>query len=110
MWKGKGRKIYQKTKKAPPPKTQAGAETVREPMKAKTTAFMLMSTSPKKTGSVRDELCKIPEVTERYILFGDYDIMVKIQAEDTDEIKVVIDKIASIEGIIVTKDLQTTSV
>jgi len=108
MWKGKRRMVYQKTKKASPLKTQAGAETVREPMETKITVFMLMSTSSKKTGSVRDELCKIPEVTERYVLFGDYDIIVKIKTEDIGAMKIVMDKITSIDGVISTKSLQIT--
>jgi len=106
MWKGK-RRIYQKTKKGASPKIQKGAESDKESIEAKKIVFMLMSTSPKKTKNVCDALCKIQGITERYTIFGDYDIIVKIQTENIDTMRMIMNRIVSIEGVLSTKPLQT---
>jgi len=49
---------------------------------------------------VVSELKKLPHVERAEILFGDYDIIVKIKAEKLYDIEnLVVDKISSIEGI-----------
>ena len=71
-----------------------------------TTGFILITTTPTKEKSVYDILATMDEVVERYGLFGEYDIIAKISAEDTKTLtKVVIDKIREIDGIIDTKTL-----
>ena len=110
MWKGKRRRIYQKTKRGAFLKIQGEVESGKEPIEAKKIVFMLMSTSSKKTRGIIDDLCKIPEITERYILFGDYDIIVKIQTEDIDTMKMIMNRIASIGGVLSTKPLHTTPI
>jgi len=52
---------------------------------------------------VMDELIKIPEVKEVYIVYGTYDIVAKIEADSLEKIREVItDKIRSL------KDIRTT--
>lgn len=51
-------------------------------------------------------LCKIDDVEEIYPLFGDWDLIVKISAEDEAELKdKILNKIKPVEGILATKTL-----
>jgi len=62
-----------------------------------------------KEEEVYNELAKVPEIVEIHPLFGEYDIIAKIEAEDFDSIgSIVIKKIRSIAGVIDTKTLLTT--
>jgi len=71
--------------------------------------FALISVSPMKEEEVYSELAKVPEIVEIHPLFGEYDIIAKIEAEDFDSIgSIVIKKIRSIAGVIDTKTLLTT--
>jgi len=69
--------------------------------------FALLSISPLYEKEVYDTLInKIPEVIEVHPLFGEYDILVKIQCTDIDTIgEVVIKKIRSQKGVVDTKTL-----
>ena len=68
--------------------------------------FALLSISPMHEKTVYEQLSKIPEVVEVHPLFGEYDILVKIQSTDIDSIgNIVINKIRSIQGIMDTKTL-----
>jgi DNA-binding Lrp family transcriptional regulator len=68
--------------------------------------FALLSISPMHEKSVYDELSRIPEIVEIHPLFGEYDILVKIQANDIDTIgNIVINKIRSIKGIMDSKTM-----
>jgi len=68
--------------------------------------FALLSISPLNEKEVFAALNKMPEVSEVHPLFGEYDILVKIECEDIDEIgEVVIKKIRSLKGIVDTKTL-----
>ena len=68
--------------------------------------FALLSISPLKEKEVYETLSRIPEVTEVHPLFGEYDILLKIEASDIDMIgDVVINKIRSIQGVMDTKTL-----
>ena len=68
--------------------------------------FALLSISPMHEKLVYEELSRIPEIVEIHPLFGEYDILVKIQANDIDTIgNVVINKIRSIKGIMDTKTM-----
>jgi DNA-binding Lrp family transcriptional regulator len=49
---------------------------------------------------------KLKEVEEAELLFGEYDVLVKINAKDFNQIgKIVINKIRSVDGVIDTKTL-----
>jgi DNA-binding Lrp family transcriptional regulator len=68
--------------------------------------FGLLSISPLHEKLVYDSLKNIPEIIEIHPLFGEYDILVKIECGDIDTIgEVVIRKIRSIQGIVDSKTL-----
>ncbi len=68
--------------------------------------YVLIITAPAHEHEVYNKLSKIPEIIELLPLFGEYDIMVKIEAEDFEKLgQVVVSKIRSIEGVIDTKTL-----
>lgn len=68
--------------------------------------FALLSISPLYEKSVYESLRSIPEVTEVHPLFGEYDILLKIECNDIDMIgKIVIQKIRSLKGVVDTKTL-----
>jgi len=71
------------------------------------TGFALLSISPLHEKEVYETLSKqISEITEVHPLFGEYDILVKIQCPDIDTIgEVVIKKIRSLKGVMDTKTL-----
>lgn len=72
-------------------------------------AFILVSTVPGKEHEVYNKISKIKYVVEIHPLFGEYDLIVKIDAEDFTELgKIVIDQIRTIEGVIDTKTLTAT--
>jgi DNA-binding Lrp family transcriptional regulator len=69
--------------------------------------FVLISVKPSHIRKVFNEIYKIPDVLDVNTLFGEYDIIAKIEAESTEELgKIVIDKIRSIEGISDTRTLR----
>ena len=68
--------------------------------------FALLSISPLYEKAVYEELSKIPEIIEIHPLFGEYDILLKIECNDIDSIgDIVIKKIRSKKGIMDTKTL-----
>ena len=68
--------------------------------------FVLMHIAPLHEYEVFNKLSKLPEVIELHPLFGEYDLIAKIQAEDYEDIgEIVIHKIKTIEGITDTKTL-----
>jgi len=70
------------------------------------TGFALLSISPLKEKEVFEALKNMPEITEVHPLFGEYDILVKIECGDIDQIgEVVIKKIRSLNGIVDSKTL-----
>ncbi|KYK32236.1 MAG: AsnC family transcriptional regulator [Thermoplasmatales archaeon SG8-52-3] len=70
------------------------------------TGFALLSISPLHEKEVFNALNSINEISEVHPLFGEYDILVKINCTDIDEIgDVVIKKIRSLKGIVDTKTL-----
>lgn len=68
--------------------------------------FALLSISPLYEKTVYEALKNIPEIIEVHPIFGEYDILLKIECPDIDSIGgVVIKKIRSIQGIMDTKTL-----
>lgn len=68
--------------------------------------FALLSISPLHEKTVYEKLRQIPEIIEVHPLFGEFDILVKIEAHDIDSIgNIVINKIRSVQGIVDTKTL-----
>jgi DNA-binding Lrp family transcriptional regulator len=68
--------------------------------------FALLSISPLHEKTVFESLKNVPEIIEIHPLFGEYDILVKIQTVDIDTIgEIVIKKIRALKGIVDTKTL-----
>ena len=68
--------------------------------------FVLISTAPAKEHEVYNELLKVKEITELHPLFGEYDLIAKIEAGDFNVLgQVVVDHIRTIAGVIDTKTL-----
>ncbi len=71
--------------------------------------FVLISTAPAKEHKVYNELIKIKEIVELHPLFGEYDLIAKIEATDLDELgRIVVEKIRAIDGVVDTKTLTGT--
>ena len=68
--------------------------------------FVLMHVSPLHEHEVFNKLSKLHEVIELHPLFGEYDLIAKIEAKDYESIgQIIINKIKTIEGITDTKTL-----
>ncbi len=68
--------------------------------------FVLMHVSPLHEYEVFNKLLKLHEVIELHPLFGEYDLIAKIEAKDYESIgEIIIHKIKTIEGIADTKTL-----
>jgi len=68
--------------------------------------FALLSISPLHEKTVYETLKNVPEIIEIHPLFGEYDILVKLECSDIDQIgEVIIKKIRSMKGIVDTKTL-----
>ncbi len=72
-------------------------------------SFVLISAAPAHEHEVYNKLSKIPEIIELHSLFGEYDLIAKIEAENFENIgNIVVSKIRTIDGIIDTKTLTGT--
>ncbi len=68
--------------------------------------FALLTISPLHEKEVYEVLKNIPQVVEVHPIFGEYDILVKIECADIDVIgEVVIKKIRATDGVMDTKTL-----
>ncbi|NOR17008.1 Lrp/AsnC family transcriptional regulator [candidate division WOR-3 bacterium] len=71
--------------------------------------FVLINTVPAHEHEVYNKLSKVPEVVEIQSLFGEFDIIAKIEADDFASLgNIVVNKIRTIEWIIDTKTLTGT--
>jgi DNA-binding Lrp family transcriptional regulator len=65
-----------------------------------------MHISPLHESEVYNKLSKLQEVIDLHPVFGEYDLIAKIEAEDYESIgKIIINKIRTIDGIVDTKTL-----
>jgi DNA-binding Lrp family transcriptional regulator len=68
--------------------------------------FVLISAAPGTERDVYVEIQKIREVVELHPLFGEYDLIVKLDAPDFNRLgEIVVDRIRKIPGVIDTKTL-----
>lgn len=68
--------------------------------------FVMISTAPSMEMKVYHELSKILEIIEMYPLFGEYDLIAKIETEDFNALgKIVVEKIRTINGVSDTRTL-----
>jgi len=71
--------------------------------------FVLISASPAHEHEVYNKLPKVPQIIELHPLFGEYDLIAKIEADDFESLgDIVVNKIRTIEGVIDTKTLTGT--
>jgi DNA-binding Lrp family transcriptional regulator len=71
--------------------------------------FVLINAAPAHEHDVYNKLSKVPEIIELHPLFGEYDLIAKIEADDFENLGVVVvNKIRSIDGVIDTKTLTGT--
>jgi len=71
--------------------------------------FILIKAAPALEHEVYNKLLKVQQTIELYPLFGEYDLIAKIEAEDFNKLgEIVIDKIRPIKGILDTKTLTGT--
>jgi len=73
-----------------------------------TTGFVFINAAPTREHDVYNKLSKVPEVIEIHPLFGEYDLVAKIEADDFENLGVVVNKIRGIDGVIDTKTLTGT--
>ena len=72
--------------------------------------FVLIGVEPKRDREVYDKLLKIEEIVEIYPLFGEYDLIAKVEAKDYESIgAVVVEKVRSVGGVRTTKTLTKIS-
>tara|TARA_B100000282_G_scaffold173172_1_gene125587 strand:+ start:181 stop:414 length:234 start_codon:yes stop_codon:yes gene_type:complete len=70
------------------------------------TGFVLITTKPGKEHDVRARLDEIEEVTNRWMLFGEYDLIAKVESEEEYVLtRVIVEDIRPIPGITDTKTL-----
>jgi DNA-binding Lrp family transcriptional regulator len=68
--------------------------------------FVLINVAPGVEKKVFDTMIKWDEIQELHPLFGDYDLIAKIQAPDYESLSdIVVHKIRSIKGVTETKTL-----
>lgn len=71
-----------------------------------TIGFVLISAAPTKEHEVHENLLQIPEIIELYPLFGEFDLIAKLETDNYDKLgKIVIDRIRTIDGVLNTKTL-----
>jgi DNA-binding Lrp family transcriptional regulator len=88
------------------PKTYKGSGISGHKVIQMATGFVLISTAPAKEHDVYSELLKVKEIVELHPLFGEYDLIAKVEAEDFNALgQVVVDKIRAVKGVIDTKTL-----
>ncbi|UCD14784.1 MAG: Lrp/AsnC ligand binding domain-containing protein [Thermoplasmatales archaeon] len=71
--------------------------------------YVLISAAPAYEHAVYHKLTKVSEIIELHLLFGEYDLIAKIEAEDFEKLgSIVVNKIRKIEGVVDTKTLTGT--
>lgn len=68
--------------------------------------FVLIDIEPNREKEVYEKLIKLPRIVELYPLFGEYDLIAKVEADSFDAIgDFVVQSIRSVEGVKATKTL-----
>lgn len=68
--------------------------------------FVLIKAAPDYEHEVYINLLKVPEIIELHPLFGEYDLIAKVEAEDFEKLgDMITDRIKSVKGVINTKTL-----
>ena len=73
------------------------------------TCYVLIKSQPGMETKVFQSLKKIPGILDSHILFGDFDIISKLEEKDFEQIaEDIIEKIRKIEGVLETKTFPCT--
>ncbi len=73
-------------------------------------AYVLVNTYPGKEEEVAEKISKVESVVEMYTLFGEYDMIVKLESKSYPDIEsIVVRKLRPIQGILDTKTLTVVS-
>ena len=68
--------------------------------------FVLMTTLPGEEGAVRQALNKVDLVTDHWMLFGEYDLIARVQADEEYALtRCIVEEIRQLPGIKETKTL-----
>lgn len=68
--------------------------------------FILINVATAHEHDVYNQLSKIPQIVELHPLFGEYDLIAKIEAKDFEELgTIIVNKIRTIIGVLDTKTL-----
>ena len=68
--------------------------------------FVLMTTLPGEEDRVRQALSKVDLVTDHWMLFGEYDLIARVQADEEDALtRCIVEEIRQLPGIKETKTL-----
>ena len=71
--------------------------------------FVLINAAPVHEHEVYTRVSKVPEIAEVHLLFGEFDLIAKIEVEDFEKLgDIVVEKIRSIKGVTDTKTLTGT--
>jgi len=74
-----------------------------------TVGFVLIKAAPAHEHEVYNKLSKVPEIVELHSLFGEYDLIAKIEVENFEKLgSIIVNKFRSIEGVVDTKTLTGT--
>lgn len=77
-----------------------------EPRLVVALGFVLVTTEAGKEHDVYNQLLKVPEVRELMPLFGEYDLIAKVEAKDIDALgSAIMGSIRTIPGVMATKTL-----
>lgn len=69
-------------------------------------AYILVSVIPGNERDIFDHLSDLPNIKDAHILFGEWDIILKVEAESPEQIeKFVIDDVRTMEGIELTSTM-----
>ena len=72
--------------------------------------FVLISTAPAREQAVYSKLLEVSEIVELYPLFGEYDLIAKIETDDFNKLgHIVLEKVRTIDGVIDTRTLTGVS-
>jgi|TARA_Y200000002_G_scaffold16782_1_gene13135 uncharacterized protein with GYD domain len=68
--------------------------------------FVLMTTVPGMEATVRDALSEVDLVTDQWMLFGEYDLIARVQADEEFALtRCIVEEIRQLPGIVETKTL-----
>lgn len=72
--------------------------------------FVLIVATPSYVHELYDKLSKLPEIVELHPLFGEYDLIAKIEADNFDILgEIVVNKIRSVKGVTFTTTFIVTN-